>query len=101
MTRQSLPWMQGPEGRPPNVSPARKGWEINPENDLSAVGAALNLLSAVPTGLLLLAFGYPGLTSWAKFRSSLRDWRLKAAEHPGPACSLGAPWRDLLLRRFV
>ena len=25
--------MQGPEGRPPNVSPARKGWEINPEED--------------------------------------------------------------------
>jgi hypothetical protein len=21
------PWMRGPEGRPPNVSPARKGWE--------------------------------------------------------------------------
>jgi hypothetical protein len=37
------PWMRGPEGRPPNVSPARKGWEINCEDDLSAVGAALNL----------------------------------------------------------
>jgi hypothetical protein len=33
--------MQGPEGRPPNVSPARKGWEIDPEEDPSAVGAAL------------------------------------------------------------
>ena len=31
MTRQKSPWMQGPEGRPPNVSPARKGWEIDPE----------------------------------------------------------------------
>jgi hypothetical protein len=40
MTLQS-PWMRGPEGRPPNVSPARKGWEINVEDDLSAVGAAL------------------------------------------------------------
>jgi hypothetical protein len=32
------------EGRPPNVSPARKGWEIDPEDDPSAVGAALNQL---------------------------------------------------------
>jgi hypothetical protein len=24
------PWMQGPEGRPPNVSPARKGWDSIP-----------------------------------------------------------------------
>jgi hypothetical protein len=31
------------EGRSPNVSPARKGLGINPESDLSAVGAALNL----------------------------------------------------------
>jgi hypothetical protein len=35
-------WMRGPEGRPPNVSPARQGWEINPQEDPSAVGAALN-----------------------------------------------------------
>jgi hypothetical protein len=34
--------VQGPEGRPPNVSPARKGWEIDREEDPSAVGAALN-----------------------------------------------------------
>ena len=34
--------MQGPEGRLLNVSPARKGWGINPD-DLSAMGAALNL----------------------------------------------------------
>jgi hypothetical protein len=33
--------MRGPEGRLPNVSPARKGWGINPEEDPSAVGAAL------------------------------------------------------------
>ena len=39
--------MQGPEGRPPNVSPARKGWEIDPEEDPSAVGAALNRSSAL------------------------------------------------------
>ena len=38
--RQS-PRMRGPEGRPPNVSPARKGWGINPQEDPSAVGAAL------------------------------------------------------------
>jgi hypothetical protein len=24
---------QGPEGRPPNVSPARKGWVINPKDE--------------------------------------------------------------------
>ncbi len=29
------------QGRPPNVSPARKGWGVNPEEDPSAVGAAL------------------------------------------------------------
>ena len=39
--------MQGPEGRPPNVSPARKGWEIDPEEDPSAGGAALNRSSAL------------------------------------------------------
>jgi hypothetical protein len=43
--------MQGPEGRPPNVSPARKGWEIDPEEDPSAVGAALNRSSALPVSL--------------------------------------------------
>jgi hypothetical protein len=32
--------MQGPEGRPPNVSPTRKGWEIDPEADSGAAGAA-------------------------------------------------------------
>jgi len=46
--------MQGPEGRLPNVSPARKGWEIDREEDPSAVGAALNpscaLLGAQPRG---------------------------------------------------
>jgi hypothetical protein len=29
MTRQKSLRMQGPEGRPLNVSPARKGWEID------------------------------------------------------------------------
>jgi hypothetical protein len=43
--------VQGPEGRPPNVSPARKGWEIDPEEDPSAVGAALNRSSALPVSL--------------------------------------------------
>ena len=51
MTRQESPWMQGPEGRPPNVSPARKGWEIDPEDDPSAGGAALNRPSALPVSL--------------------------------------------------
>jgi hypothetical protein len=43
--------MQGPEGRPPNVSPAWKGGEIDPEEDPSAVGAALNRSSALPVSL--------------------------------------------------
>jgi hypothetical protein len=43
--------MQGPEGRPPNVSPARKGWEIDLEEDPSAVGAALNRSSALSVSL--------------------------------------------------
>src|SRR5271168_574295 len=43
--------MQGPEGRPPNVSPAREGWEIDPEEDPSAVGAALYRSSALPVSL--------------------------------------------------
>jgi hypothetical protein len=47
MTRRRSPEMQGPEGRPPNVSPARKGWEIDPEQDPSAGGAALNRSSAI------------------------------------------------------
>src|SRR6202011_1862346 len=51
MTRQRWPYMQGPEGRPPNVSPARKGWEIDPEEDPSAGGAALNRSSALPVSL--------------------------------------------------
>jgi hypothetical protein len=51
MTRQKSLWMQGPEGRVPNVSPARKGWEIAPQDDPSAVGAALNRLSALPVSL--------------------------------------------------
>jgi hypothetical protein len=40
--QMKAPLFQGPEGRPPNVIPARKGWETNP-NQPSAVGAALNL----------------------------------------------------------
>ena len=34
---------QGPEGHPPNVSPARKRW-VWAEDDLSAGGAALTAL---------------------------------------------------------
>jgi len=60
--------MQGPEGRPPNVSPARKGWEIDPAEDPSAVGAALNRSSALPVSL--------------------------GAQ---PTCP-GVPWRDLQFR---
>ena len=51
---------RGPEGRLLNVSPARKGWDM--EGPMrSAVGAALSL--PVPTGLLVLSVseGY-GLT---------------------------------------
>ena len=48
MTAQRSPQMQGPEGRPPNVSPARKGWEIDPEEDQSAVGAALKPIVRSP-----------------------------------------------------
>ena len=51
MTRQRSLYMQGPEGRPPNVSPARKGWETDPEEDPSAVGAALNLSSTPAVSL--------------------------------------------------
>ncbi|MEA2261875.1 MAG: hypothetical protein QOJ51_4700, partial [Acidobacteriaceae bacterium] len=59
---------QGPEGRPPNVSPARKGWETDPEEDLSAAGAALNLSSTAAVSL--------------------------GAQ---PTCP-GVPWRDLQFR---
>jgi hypothetical protein len=34
--------------RPPNVSPARKGWDINPQEEPSAVGAAHSLLNLHP-----------------------------------------------------
>jgi hypothetical protein len=40
--------MRGPEGRRPKVSPARKGWEIDPEDDPSAVGASLNRSVPLP-----------------------------------------------------
>jgi hypothetical protein len=36
--------MQGPEGRLLNVSPARKGWEIDPEDDPSAVRRGTKLI---------------------------------------------------------
>jgi hypothetical protein len=48
MTLQKSPRMPGPEGRPPNVSSARKGWEIDTEEDPSAVGAALNRSTRAP-----------------------------------------------------
>jgi hypothetical protein len=54
------PRMRGPEGRPPNVSPARKGLGINPEDDLSAVGAALNLDPFTPVSLGAYPNSYPG-----------------------------------------
>src|ERR1700722_16701135 len=39
--RPGEPALSLSRGRPPNVSPPRKGWGINPEEDPSAVGAAL------------------------------------------------------------
>ncbi len=67
--------MQGPEGRPPNVSPARKGWEIDLEDDPSAVGAAPNRSFALPVSI--------------------------GAQPTCPACPgepWGVPWRDLQFR---
>jgi hypothetical protein len=64
------PWMRGPEGRPPNVSPARKGWEINFEDDPSAVGAALNLNPLAPVSL---------------GASDLRDVAMTASSGSGPS----------------
>jgi hypothetical protein len=42
MTPQNSPWMRGPEGRSSKLQPSPEGLGINPEDDLSAVGAALN-----------------------------------------------------------
>jgi hypothetical protein len=43
MTLQKSRWMRGPEGRSSKRQPSPEGLGINTENDLSAVGAALNL----------------------------------------------------------
>jgi hypothetical protein len=43
MTLQRSPWMLGPEGRSSKLQPSPEGLGINSEDDLSAVGAALNL----------------------------------------------------------
>jgi hypothetical protein len=42
MTLRS-PWMRGPEGRQPKREPSPERLGLNPEHDLSAGGAALNL----------------------------------------------------------
>ena len=41
-TLQESPWMRGPEGQPTKREPSPEGLGINPEDDTSAVGAALN-----------------------------------------------------------
>jgi hypothetical protein len=53
MTQQQSPWVRGPEGRLAKRAcpglpwePSPEGLGINPEHDMSAVGAALNLGSA-------------------------------------------------------
>jgi hypothetical protein len=42
MTQQNSPRMRGPEGRLAKLQPSPEGLGINPEEDMSAVGAALN-----------------------------------------------------------
>jgi hypothetical protein len=42
MTQQNSPRMRGPEGRLAKRQPSPEGLGINPEDDMSAVGAALN-----------------------------------------------------------
>jgi hypothetical protein len=42
MTQQNSPRMRGPEGRLAKLQPSPEGLGINPEEDTSAVGAALN-----------------------------------------------------------
>jgi hypothetical protein len=51
MTRKDCHRCKARRAGPPNVSPARKGWEIHPEEDPSAVGAALNRSSTLPVSL--------------------------------------------------
>jgi hypothetical protein len=50
MTQQNSPRMRGPEGRLAKHQPSPEGLGINPEDDMSAVGAALNPAStcAIP-----------------------------------------------------
>jgi hypothetical protein len=43
MTLQKSRWMLGPEGRSSKLQPSPEGLGTNPEDDLSAVGAVLNL----------------------------------------------------------
>ncbi len=84
------PWMQGPEGRPPNVSPARKGWEIDPEADPSAVGAALNraVSSRAHPDFLLAALERAACAVFIK------ENRMKIAASPTSTENPGQP-RDL------
>jgi hypothetical protein len=70
--------MQGPEGRPPNVSPARNGRGVHPELDPSAVGAALNRLCHPERSRADLQFRGPLLGTFSTGRSS-------AAPSPSPS----------------
>ena len=53
MTLQKSRWIRGPEGRSSKLQPSPEGLGINPEDDLSAVGAALNPL--LPVSLSIFA----------------------------------------------
>jgi hypothetical protein len=55
MTLQKSRWMRGPEGRSSKLQPSPEGLGINPEDDLSAVGAALNLCPLPPVSLSIFA----------------------------------------------
>ena len=77
---------QGPEGRPPNVSPARKGWE-SIAMIASAVGAALTLAHEA-----VLSMG-------------LHEVSDSSLGRPHPRCRLHATslpiWRDRYAAAFV
>src|SRR5580704_11856843 len=97
--------MQGPEGRPPNVSPARKGWEIEPEEDPSAVGAARNRSSALsvslgayPDFLLHRSLKRPRMWFSLKRTTCSRPKPELSTGNPGEPTCPGVPWRDLQFR---
>jgi hypothetical protein len=55
MTLQKSRWMLGPEGRSSKLQPSPEGLGTNPEDDLSAVGAVLNLCPLPPVSLSIFA----------------------------------------------